>query len=192
MIVRFAALCCLILCSAVCADTTSDKRVLSQQLTKLLRVEEAFKGYVEGCSSATMAADAAAVSYREHPETFGGMSPDSVYWPEVEKIYLRYQTAVCSDVTVESITTFSSKQYAAQMSESDLRAAIKFYSTPVGQLIVQSELRINSALQDQARETMRAARVNAEDQYQRDISVLIKKFQHDPSASFGSTQSKRP
>ena len=141
-----------------------------------------YQRFFEECSSKATAVDMAAVAYREHPEAFGGLSPASNYWREVEAIYSRYHVAICGNVSAGSLAQLFSSRYATQMSINDLRAAIAFYSSPVGQHLSKLDFQANGDVQDKLEALQHVSRTAAEDQYQRDITALIKKFQSDPSA----------
>jgi hypothetical protein len=182
MATRFIALCCWLFCAHACADAATEKLALAERLTKLTGTEAVYQSYFDECGSKTVALDMAAVGYREHPEAFGGLSPDSAYWKEVEAIYSRYHGAMCGDTSARSIAQLFTSQYVAQMSNSELRAAIDFYSSPAGQLLVKVDMQTNGKVQEKLASLEHAVRAAAEDQYQRDIAALIKKFQSDPSA----------
>jgi hypothetical protein len=171
---------------AVHADPNPEKLELARQLTKLLHVDRMFDGYLKTCERAKESTDDALEAYRNHPESFGGLSPDSPYWKEVETIYSQYRADTCRYFTTDSLMDFFSNQFANRSSIDDLQTAIRFYSTPSGQRLQDMAVEADQAYQEQAMALMRKSSTEAEEKYQTKILALIKKFQSDPTASFKS------
>src|SRR5271154_6776787 len=85
------------------AQSTQKKVILAEQLVKLLHFDRMFDDYLKECSSSPSSNIDAAVSYREHPESFDGLSPQSAYWAEVDTIYGRYRAKICEYSTAEKV-----------------------------------------------------------------------------------------
>jgi hypothetical protein len=89
----------------------------------------------------------AALAYRDHPESFDGLSPKSKYWPEVEASYRRYQQRTCNYATPQSFAHHFAQQLAERISEDDLRTSIDFYSSSASRRIQDATVEINIAFQ---------------------------------------------
>jgi len=170
----------LLISMAAHAQSTPKKVALAEQLVKLLHFDRMFDDYLKECSTSPSSTLDAAVSYREHPESFDGLSPQSAYWGEVDAIYGRYLAKICEYSTGEKVTQYFTQQFAEHASEEDLRAALAFQSSPTGRRLQAITLEANKAFQEEASKLIRKAHDDAEDQYQREIAEIIRKFHADP------------
>lgn len=137
------------------AEPTARQLELGQKLAGLLRTQSMFEAYLKQC----VASDGGGVfdpktTFRTDPGAFGGVSPQSAYWPEVEAIYREYQSETCAYLTPEAVQSFYGRKYAEYTTEADLEAAVEFYSSPVGARLQESSVRINEAFQGYAQELL--------------------------------------
>jgi hypothetical protein len=165
------------------AQFTPKKIALAEQFVKLLQLNHLHDDYLKECSKPDDSVHMAAEAYREHPESFDGLSPQSSYWGEVETVYSHYRLNTCGYITSEKVAQFFTQQSAERLSEEDLRASIAFYSSPAGLRLVASDVAANRAFQVYANELMRKAAEEAEDRYQREIAEVVFKFHADPKWS---------
>lgn len=122
-------LCCL----PAVADDTVERGVLAKQLTELLEVEALYASLGKQCTPKPAEfSDSLLKTYGEMPDQFGGISPKSAYWAEVESIYREYFEQACATAGLEKLSVVYVAAYAQTMALADLRAAVVFYSSPAG------------------------------------------------------------
>jgi hypothetical protein len=161
-------------------QSTPEKMALAEELVRLLQYDELQADYLKECTSPANSSTIAASAYREHPEAFGGLSPKSTYWSEVEAIYARYRERTCNYVTSERIRSIFAKKFAERASAEDLRASIAFNSSPAGRRLLSIEVSTNRDFQEYANKLLLKATEDAEDQYQKEIAVVVGKFHAAP------------
>jgi len=166
--------------AAACAEATPEKMALAKELVRLLQFDQVQADYLTECAKPATSSSAAAIAYRQHPEAFGGLSPKSAYWSEVETVYTHYREKTCEYATSEGIANFFAEKFAERASVDDLRASIAFNSSPVGQRILAIEVSANRDFQKYANELVLKATEEAEYQYQKEIAVLVQKFRTAP------------
>ena len=178
--VRLILLAGFVLSASCSAQSNPTKLELAEQLTKLLHFDKLFDAYLADCARPEGPRDAAAAAYEASHESFGGISPNSAYWPEIEAIYSRYRRKTCEYVSTEKFTNYFVEQFAEHASDDDLRAAVAFYSTPAGKRIQSMAYEANVAFNDYAAQLRRKYEGGAQVEFQRDLLALEKKFQEAP------------
>ena len=164
------------------AVTDSEKRALAARLVSMLQFDRMAADSVKECASHDNAAADAFVSYRDHPDSFGGISPESPYWPQVRTAYEKYRATLCSYAAPDVMVEFFTSEFAKRASAEDLRASIAFYASSSGKRIQQMTVDANEMFQSFESKLMRQVRDQAEQQYQRDMQALIETFRSDPAA----------
>lgn len=163
------------------AEPTPSQLKLGQELASLLKTQSMFEAYLKHCSATSGAyAFDPKSAFKDDPGSFGGVSPQSSYWPEVEELYRAYQKEVCAYLTPEGFQSFYAQKYAEHTSEADLQAAVAFYSSLAGRRLQQSSVLINEAFQIHANELLGSAYRTAYKKMNADLRALIRKYQHDP------------
>lgn len=129
------ALLALILALSSCATLAGEdpKLAAAQRLVELLQIDEIYEDAQRACSDAANAAASAGAAYAANPQVFGGLSPRSAYWPEVESLYRRYRLDACSGSTAESAKQIYARIFAQRLSRQELEAAAAHMATPEGQ-----------------------------------------------------------
>jgi hypothetical protein len=131
---RFAwAILCVLLLPIKCL--AADNSVLARRLVVLLRFEEQFQNDLEACLASSKAVSPAQLLAKD-PDSYYGLGPSSPQWPEVLQAYDQYFETVCSHPTKNEFLTLLVTVYAEKMSVLQLKSAIQFYSSPVGQKLV--------------------------------------------------------
>src|SRR4030095_12910157 len=115
------------------------------------------------------------VEFNTNPGTFGGLSPQSAYWPEVEAIYERFRATACAYATAEKFERYIGEQFAGQISEADLRAAIAFYESPEGKRLHKASVRVNDSFQAFAQSLIAQAYDVAREDYRVAMRGLLQK-----------------
>ncbi|WP_426174983.1 DUF2059 domain-containing protein [Massilia sp. TWR1-2-2] len=121
----------LLLCANVSAQDRDERDVLARRLAQLLQVKE-YKLDAKQCDR--VAADSSkeiVALYLRNPANFSGISPQSIYWPAVEKTYRDLYAVACAPSMLGGLEDVTVKAYAT-MSPADLHAALAFYASPAG------------------------------------------------------------
>jgi Uncharacterized protein conserved in bacteria (DUF2059) len=82
-------------------------------------------------------------AYKKEPESFGGVSPDSKLWPEVEVAYAKFQTRMCSQMTPTDLLMLYADIMTSELSDDELRGAVAFFTSSAGKQIVKASARAN-------------------------------------------------
>lgn len=132
------------------AEPTSKQAALGSQLAELLDYSALYTTFENDCRSPKRTLFDPKKLFEANPQAFGGMTPESSYWPRVEAAYDRYRAAVCSALAPNDIDDFVGLQLASQLSEKDLAAAISFYSSPEGRKFQRANAHANEAVRRRA------------------------------------------
>lgn len=162
------------------AEPSAKQLKLASKLVGMLQVRTVFDAYLKQCTKPEGSYLDPKMAYSTSPNAFGGITPKSAYWPEVEILYRRYQQQACSYITVAEFEQFYSAQYAAETSEDDLMAAINFYSSKAGKRYLRSTVKANEELQKFAGEQMGAAALKALKPVNEGLQALALKYQKNP------------
>lgn len=114
-------------------------RSLSKEFVALMRYSEQYVEYHRQClaSAKSVSPDVLA---RQNPDRFYGIRPGSAIWPEVIKAYDRYYEKACARPTQDEFLAAMASAYAAELSLMDLRSAIEFYSSSIGQRLIGAHM----------------------------------------------------
>lgn len=165
---------------AALAQPSPDKLALAEELVRLLRVEQSVAGYLEQCAKPEGSPFDPMVSFRSDPGSFGGISPQSAYWPEVKAVYARFQTTACAYATPERLTRHFVEKLATDVSENDLRVVISFNRSGPGMRVQDAVLAANSSFQPFATKLMYEAYEIATKDFQQQLRELARKYRRDP------------
>ena len=172
---------CLLLASnSAIAQTTPRKLELATELMKLLRVEESFAAYLRECSKPEGSPFDPKTEFQSNPGSFGGISPQSAYWPEVEGIYARFQATSCAYAAPDKFSRFYIQHFAEHVSEQDLLASIAFQSSPTGRRLQDAVVGANAGFQVFATQLMYEAYESARAQFQTEVRALQRKYKAKP------------
>jgi hypothetical protein len=162
------------------AEKTPATLQLSAQLTELMRVRAMVDAMLKQCSDPEGSSFDAKTAFTSSPGSFGGVSPQSAYWPEVEAIYSAYRVDTCAYLTADGFMTYYAGVLAEKNTEEDLRTALRFYSSPGGKRFQDSVVVASVAFQDYANDSMKKAATDANEKYQAAMRVLIRKYKREP------------
>jgi hypothetical protein len=140
---RLLFLVALLFSMAANAQSSPAKLALAKELTALLQFDSMFDAYLTQCSQPKDSSFDPKAEFRSSPGSFGGVSPQSAYWPEVEAIYGRFRTTACAYATPEKFADYFSEQFAERISEDDLRTSLTFYSSPAGRRLQGATIAAN-------------------------------------------------
>jgi hypothetical protein len=172
----------LILCCApVLADDASERVALAERLTELLEIKPLYSALGKDCiPQPSTFSNAMLKAYGENPGFFGGISPRSAYWPEVEAIYREYMVQGCAVANAEKFSVVYVSAYARSMALPDLRAAVAFYSSPAGQAMQAGNRNAFDTLQATVRDAAVENERSANLIVQHSIMLLKNRFKAEP------------
>lgn len=162
------------------AEKTPATLELSTQLTELLRVRAMVDAMLKQCSDPEGSSFDARTAFASSPGSFGGVSPQSTYWPEVEAIYADYRIGTCAFLTVDNFMTYYAGVLAENNTEEDLRIVLRFYSSSVGKRFQDSQVVASVAFQEYANDSMKKATTQASEKYMVAMRAIIRKYKKDP------------
>lgn len=177
---RLWLLCVLNMVCVAHAQSLDTRLQLSERLVELMQVRTMFDAYLQQCSKPEGSPFDPKIEFRADPGSFGGISPQSSYWPEVEAIYGRFRSTACAYVTADKFAAYYAQQLAQRSSEEDLRAALAYLSSPAGRRMQDAQVQVNESFQRFAQELLLQAYGVAREQFQADLRVLLRKYQKEP------------
>lgn len=173
IILTFAAL-------PVFAEKTPVTLELGAQLADVMRMRDMVDAVIKQCSDPQGSSFDAQAAFTSSPGSFGGISPQSSYWQEVEAIYAEYRRGACAYLTADGFLAYYAGVLAEKNSEEDLRIALQFYSSPAGKRFRDSLVFASVAFQDYTGESIRQATASAAENYQSSMRAVIRKYKKDP------------
>lgn len=167
-------------CGLAVAQPSSEKIALAQELVSLLRLEQSVAAYLEQCKKPEGSPFDPLVAFRSEPGSFGGISPQSSYWPDVKAAYSKFQATACAYATPEKLVRHYVERLASDVSEEDLRAVIAFNRAGPGVRVQDAILAANGTFQPYATKMMYEAYEVAMKDFQKDIRELVRRYRRDP------------
>jgi hypothetical protein len=166
----------LIAFSAQAADDTAHKET-AIRLTQMMMQFMGEDGVSLSCSPdrASFSAEMKR-GYPARSSAYGGISPQSVYWPEIEELAYQYRVGTCP---VKAITQGFAAVLARELTTADLNAAEAFYSSPVGRrllAVIAKSGKESSALS----RTTSPEKEAADLAYRTGLRALIAKYKSEP------------
>jgi hypothetical protein len=153
---------------------------LSNELSELMQIRTMFEASIKHCKEPKGSSFDPKTEFKADPGSFGGVSPQSVYWPEVEAIYARRLATSCSYTTTDKFAAYYSQQIAQRSTEEDLQAAVAYLSSPAGRRLQSAAVEVNESYQKFAQELMVQSYGSGHEQYQSEIRVVMRKYQKEP------------
>ncbi len=163
------------------AQPESRRLELGYELADVLQSATMFEAYLKYCRAPMEEGPFdPKFAFRSDPSGFGGVSPQSAYWPEVEAAFQAYQQESCSYLTADRFRDYVARSYADRISTDDLVAAIAFYSSPLGKRLLSATLAINEAFQGYAQEQMALALKSAYPKVGAKLREIARSYQAAP------------
>lgn len=162
------------------AEPSNDRAVLAQELVRVLRLEQSVAAYLEQCKKLEGSAFDPMVAFRSDPGSFGGIFPQSAYWPEIKAAYASFQATACSYATPEKLVQHYVERLAADVSAEDLRASIAFNRDGPGSRVQDAVLAANWSFQPFATKLMYQSYEAAMKNFQQDIRSLARRYRQEP------------
>ena len=177
---KLALLLALFLTCTAQAQSVDARVKLSGKLVELMQIRPMFDAYLKQCNEPEGSPFDPKIEFKASPGSFGGVSPQSAYWPEVEAIYSRFRATACAYATADKFAAHYSQELAQRSSEADLQAAIAYFSSPAGKRMQDVAVQVNESFQKFAQELMLQAYGTAREEYEADIRLLLRKYKREP------------
>ncbi len=161
------------------AVQSSPKQKLARQLADLMQVKRTASGYLSKCSTLDGSYLDPKRIYALDPNYFGGVSPQSAYWPEIVSTYAKYQAKACQSVTADDYVDFYVREYEKAMTEDELKATVKYFSSPSGRRYNSASIAAGTALQSFMVDKMTVAVGVAFKEAQTEIGAISAKYRKD-------------
>ena len=157
--------------AASLAQAADDPHALAGRLVELLHYDEQFAGYRRQClqSQEEMSPE---VLVAKSPDYFGGLRPGQPQWARVMAAYKVYAQQVCSRPTREEWREVMLAAYASSMTVPQLKSAIQYFSSPAGQALASTSLRVSEAVTTTVSSITAAHVAKATAQYQGELSRI--------------------
>ena len=166
--------------ASIQAQSVNERPLLAAKLMALWELEKLFDVYKKECTSGAYSLYDPKVSFQNDPAFFGGVSPQSSYWPEVELSYKKYQERMCEYVSREDFASMYSVELTRDMSTEELVSAISFYASPLGKKLIAGNARANEIFQKQASERMAKLYRLAYADTLNELGVILRKYKSEP------------
>ena len=148
------------------------------RLVRMMMLFVSDDGSPLGCDSSRAAfGEELRGKYLVRPGTFGGISPQSAYWPEMEELHYQYHSATCVD-SVAMQSSFA-VALARVISVADAEAALAFYSSPAGKNVMTG-MRIAGKDMSKHGAATSEVRKAADEAYTSAYRELLAKYKREP------------
>lgn len=115
--------------------------------------------------------------YMNMSMSFGGISPQSYYWPEIEELFYQFRSAQCPNLK-SPVDTFA-ESVSKEMSKAEIDAAIAFYGSAEGKRVLAGVAKAQQAVQGAMMQ--RSAQGDAASvAYREGLRDLIARYKADP------------
>jgi len=122
----------------------------ARQLVQLLRYDAQIADALEQCKQSTRTTLTPENIVQAEPLFFGGITPNSKYWPEVAEAFRRYYDEACSYMDANHFLDVTTRAYAAALTDEQLAQSVAFYSSPTGESLAKANVRASSQFQKEA------------------------------------------
>ncbi len=173
---RFLAV--LLVVTASMASADDGKEVLARRLIDLTHFDEQFKELDKACHEDPGAA--AKKAYMRAPAQFGGISPQSAYWPEVELAFATFFGASCGMVTPSAASDVFVHVYTEALSLADLKLIVDFYTSPAGHKLLAAQPLMSKAMAAQLDALTKPITTQASAHYAETLAILTAKYRAEP------------
>jgi hypothetical protein len=118
--------------------------------------------------------------FLKDPAAFGGVSPQSKYWPEVEAAYARYQRRLCGSVNAKELAKMYGEVLARELSTDELRKSVEYYESAAGRKLMRSSVRANEEFMRSTADKYKALSTDAFAETQTELRAIAEKYRRKP------------
>lgn len=155
------------------SNTYAGSKTLALELAQAHQYPKMFDNFINSCLRTKKMS--AYDLYEANPKYFGGLSPNSKYWSEIEKVTNQYWQDVCQYMSEGEMTDIFIDHYQKEFTDSELIELIDFYSSELGQKIANTNLKANFDFQDFAYSAMSKKSGEAGKLFLEKLQVIIDK-----------------
>jgi hypothetical protein len=168
-------------CGLCFADERADKMAAARQLAELLHVGDMIDSQSLDClPKMAEVSEQAKAFYDKNAGNFGGIGPQSTYWPDFERIYARYLVESCFYMQPTLSKEAYARALAARVSMPSLQAAIRFYSTEEGRLFADEATAAGQKYCAELKEVEESMHALAQMNYSKALHKLIERYKAAP------------
>ncbi len=162
------------------ARPSNDRSQLGASLMALWELDKLFDAYQKECSSPTTRIYDPTTVFATDPASFGGLTPQSAYWPEVQSAYKKYEERMCQYASREDFASIYSDELTRDLSTAELHDAINFYASPLGKKLISGNARANDVFQREASQRMAKLYRSAYAATASDLAEIVRKYKANP------------
>lgn len=162
------------------AESPPEKLKEARRMVELMDYKSMFDTYLTQCKKSENSLFDPIMVFKRNPGAFMGVSPQSVYWPEIEAVYQQYQNRVCEYFSADAFTDFFAQELASRLSLEDLRASIAFQSSAVGKRLQEASIVADANFQAQAQANLLAVTAEADKATQSALATIFEKYKKLP------------
>jgi hypothetical protein len=176
-----AMVACQCLTSTSQAAETDSKLADARTLLDLMRFDVQMDDALKQCQSMTKTITPESL-YQSNPSQFGGITPESRFWPSVVSAFQEFYYTTCSYIDREAFTASAAQSYATALTKQELADSIKFYSSPVGKKLADAQVGATASFQKEAATRLAASYKKANEDFAQKL-ILLNSSRNIPSGS---------
>ena len=163
------------------AQTPDEKLPLARRIVALLAFDSQFEAQIAACSASAPGTGLDPLfEFQRNPAYFGGVSPQSAYWPEIELAYQQYRRRVCSYMSVSEFVEYCANEYASRTTLEELQAAIQFYDSPAGRAFLKANAQVGVAIQRDLVRRMREVTSREDPAVRTELERIVDAYKRAP------------
>jgi hypothetical protein len=168
-------------CGLCFADERAEKMAAANELVELLHMGDMLATQSLDCvPKMAEVAEQARSLYKENPDKFGGITPQSKYWDDFERIYAKYSVESCFYIQPELVKHAYARALADRVSLRAIQAAVRFYSSPEGRVFASEALGASEKYCAEMKQDEEALHSLAQTNYNLALRKLIERYKADP------------
>lgn len=172
--IGLASFCCL----AAAADTSHV--AAARRLVDLIGIEQMYGDVDAACRANISRPLDAREAYAANPEAFGGVSPRSAYWVEVERLFQAYGQDACGVSDIDAIKDIYVQVFSNRLSIAELETVTAAQLTPEGRktklaMLEAARLMIRHQLAQQQKNVEKA-----HERYEQGVQAVAAKYKAVP------------
>lgn len=164
-------------CIGACAEPPTAALKLAREVVKRLNVKALYDETLAECVKEGDKSDATEL-FESDPAPFGGLSPKSAYWPEVEGVFRRQTLRVCQAFTTDDYAEALARQLAGRLPakgvtpKSDLETATRALQESIVEALPE--------VLDSAQQSMDATREKYTELMVAELTALVERYKREP------------
>lgn len=165
-------------CVAMAADT--DQLSAARRLVDLLQIEEMYRDTESMCRNDSNGVADARASYEAAQDSFQGMTPKSLYWGEVERLFKAYREDACGVLDIGAVKNIYTQVFANRLSVAELENSITAMGSPAAQKAQAASREAARMLMGYMLDRQRANAAKANQRFQQGVRELKARYEAAP------------